>query len=470
MRPSRRLRPSRHQRPSRLRPTGRVGPAALLATVLVGLLGAALLAPAPVAAEDERAAAVVPASAETISVEVPPEEGAPGGYRDVPVAPPTQGAEALRGDARAGRVDGKVRALSKTGPSRDRLDVVITGDGYTAAQQDDFRADARARWQQLTSIEPYKSYRGLMNVWMVQAVSRDSGIDRDRNTDPGNVNDKRTALGAYFWCNGLERLICVNVRAVGRYAAKAPQAELAVVVANSSRYGGAGYFDGLRGLTGIATLSSDNPYSSEIGSHEVGHALGKLADEYWSCGSCGYGSTREAAEPNVTVHGSVAYLRDNSRKWYRWLGETDPTGGTVGVHQGGKYVARGIWRPTENSIMRSLGLGFNLPGQESMINGFYRYAQPVSSNVRGGTRISRTRLIKLRLASLGDLAALQVRWYRNGKEVVAARGRTTLRPSALGVPARGRHTVKVRVADRTGAVRSPRIRANAARTISWTVR
>lgn len=443
--------------------------------VPVALLSAALLTPALAAAEDGRGpGSVVPETSAggsgTIEVEVPPEEGAPGGYRDVDPTPATQDPHALRGDARAGRVDGKVRPLAKTGTSRDRLDVVITGDGYTAAQQDDFRADARARWKQLTSIEPYKSYRGLMNVWMVQAVSRDSGIDRDRDTNPGNVNDKRTALGAYFWCDGLERLICVNVNAVRRYAKKAPQAELAVVVANSDRYGGAGYFQGVRGLTGVATLSSDHASSSEIGSHEIAHALGKLADEYWTCGSCAHGGTREVGPPNVTVHGSVTYLRDHRRKWYRWLGAADPSGGTVGVHQGGMYVARGIWRPTESSIMRYLGEPFNLPGREAMINGFYRYAQPVSSNVKGGKAIGRKKRIKLRLASVGALGRLQVRWYVDGREVRKARGRTSASPAALGVPGRGRHTVRVKVVDRTTAVRSPKIRKNASRSISWRVR
>ena len=43
------------------------------------------------------------------------------------------------------------------------------------------------------------------------------------------------------------------------------------------------------------------------------------------------------------------------RKWWRWIGETSPDGGVVGSYEGGGYYKLGIYRPTENSLMRSLG-------------------------------------------------------------------------------------------------------------------
>lgn len=55
-------------------------------------------------------------------------------------------------------VDGTVGEQAVTGSTDDRLDVVIIGDGYTADQQDDFHADATAKWADITAIEPYRSY------------------------------------------------------------------------------------------------------------------------------------------------------------------------------------------------------------------------------------------------------------------------------------------------------------------------
>lgn len=123
-----------------------------------------------------------------------------------------------------------------TGSSADRLDVVIVGDGYTADQQDAFHTAAATKWAAITDIEPYASYQGLMNVWTVDAVSAESGITGDPTADVA----KDTALGSYFWCSETERLICADIDKVASYAAKAPEADLVIVISNSTKYGGAG--------------------------------------------------------------------------------------------------------------------------------------------------------------------------------------------------------------------------------------
>ena len=76
-----------------------------------------------------------------------------------------------------------------------------------------------------------------MIVWSVDAVSNQSGV----SGDPGKDVVKDTALKSYFWCDDIERLLCVDTAKVESYAAKAPDADLVVVLSNSTKYGGAGY-------------------------------------------------------------------------------------------------------------------------------------------------------------------------------------------------------------------------------------
>ncbi|MCF2127294.1 M64 family metallopeptidase [Strepomyces sp. STD 3.1] len=366
--------------------------------------------------------------------------------------------------------DGEVVAIAETGPTADRLDVTIIGDGYTAAQQEDFLQDARAKWDAVTDIEPYKSYEGLFNVWAVQAVSQDSGVTGDPTQDV----TRNTALGSYFFCDEIERLICVDLDKTKSYADKAPATDLVIVVSNSTKYGGAGYsgLAGDYGYDGVSTLSSDNAQSTLIAAHEMAHSIGLLADEYQYDGYGPYPGDEPAAA-NVSKL-TADRMAAQGTKWSAWLGETDPSGGVVDTFEGGDYYEYGIYRPTANSIMRSLNTDqFNLPGREAMIAGFYRSANTLTPVTDPATRTSRFARLAVTLADLSDsaLARPQLRWYVDGREARQARGRTSVVPAVLGVPSgRRAHTVTARVVDRTVAVRSAEVRGIAANSVTWTVK
>ncbi|MFG2137723.1 M64 family metallopeptidase [Streptomyces sp. NPDC048650] len=364
-------------------------------------------------------------------------------------------------DKAAITADGDVTPIVQSGPVGSKLDVVFVGDGYTEAQQEDFHADIRAKWAKMTEVEPYASYTDLFNVWAVDAVSRDSGVSGDPTQDV--VRD--TALGSAFFCDGTERLLCVDTNKVESYAAKAPAADLVVVLSNSTKYGGAGYNDvsSQVGYDGIATASSDNAQSDQIAVHETGHSLGKLADEY-DYGQPGTYSGPEPAEVNLSTL-SADEMTGRQQKWYRWIGQESPDGGTVGAYEGGGYYQFGLNRPTENSIMRTLGREFNLPGREAMIAGFYRHASVLTSRVGTARTLSRDDRIRVTPATRA-----RVTWYVDGHEATAARGRTTVEPGSLGVPADGRtHTVTAKAVDPTRAVRTPALRKPLSAALTWHV-
>jgi len=410
-----------------------------------------------------------------VDVEYFPEPTGGGARTSVPAdSPHTQPDGPTGSDSRkrtaAASEDGEVVPLAETGPTADRLDVTIVGDGYTAAEQDDFLEDARTKWDEVTDIDPYKSYEGLFNVWAVKAVSEDSGVTGDPTRDVV----RNTALGSYFWCGDTERLICVDLDRTKTYADRAPATDLVIVVSNSAKYGGAGY-SGLAadyGYDGVSTLSSDNDRSTLIAAHEMAHSIGLLADEYQYEGYGDY-PYPEPAQPNASTLTADDMARQRT-KWASWLGETDPSGGVVGTFEGADYYEYGVYRPTENSIMRSLNTDrFNLPGREAMIAGFYRSANALTPLRNTATRATRFTRLSVELADLGPgtgLSRLQLRWYVDGREARQARGETSVLPARLGVPAdRRTHRVTATVVDTTSAVRSPAVRDLTSNSATWTV-
>lgn len=416
--------------------------------------GAALTAAFAATAPAGTATAAGPDPAQRVEYFTGP--GAHPRYAEVPVAEPFSAKEraTIKGN-------GDVVPIVRSGPTGSKLDVVFIGDGYTASQQEDFHADVRAKWAKVSAVEPYASYKSLFNVWAVDAVSRQSGVSGDPTS--GTVKD--TALGSAFYCDGIERLLCVDTNKVESYAKKAADPDLVIVLANSAKYGGAGYNDitSPSGYDGIATASSDHAQSDQVVVHETGHSLGKLADEYWYEEYGAY----TGAEPweSNTSKLTADRLTGQKQKWYRWIGQTSPDGGTVGAYEGGGYHPRGLYRPTTDSMMRTLGREFNLPGREAMIAGFHRHASVVTPLTPTDRAVRRDAKVAVEAA-----AGIRLRWSVDGREIRRAGGDTVVSPRALGVPADGRtHTLSVHATDGTDAVRDPELKPLLRDTLTWRV-
>jgi hypothetical protein len=247
-----------------------------------------------------------------------------------------------------------VTPLQQTGPSSQRFDLVFVGDGYTASQQSLFISHATSKWNEVSAVEPFKKYKAYFNVWLVQVISTDSGVDND----PTRGISRNTAMDMGFWCSGVERLLCVSQSKALAFAANAPQVDQVMALANSTKYGGAGYTSG-----GLATASGGNAQSGQVAIHEFGHSIGRLADEYFTAGR-----TYTGGEP-TWINASkltAAQMTANRTKWYAYIGRPTPDGGVIGTFQGANQYAIGIYRPSDNSLMRSLGKPFNLVGLDAM--------------------------------------------------------------------------------------------------------
>jgi hypothetical protein len=362
--------------------------------------------------------------------------------------------------------DATVVPIQVTGDPARRFNLVIVGDGYTAAEQPEFRANVEKHLNVLWTIEPFKSYRSYVNVYAVEIESAESGVD----CDPGLSAPRRdTPLDMGFWggCNpaSVQRLLTVNGTAANRYAdlvaGTTRTNRQLLALGNSDTYGGAGGAN--------ATASGGNALSALITPHELGHSLGGLDDEYDYYARGARGAPYTGPEPSSIHHTLLteAQMAAQQRKWWRWLGEPSESGGTIGRHEGGLYSDAGVWKPSEHSMMRTLGYYFDQVSRERMTQRIAAKTDLLSAATPNTAPVGADRV--LWVETMYPVShQLDVTWTVDGS--VVAHGVRALDLSTVDLAA-GRHLVEVTVVDPSSFVRDPAVRDSAAltRRRTWTV-
>lgn len=336
------------------------------------------------------------------------------------------------------------------------VDLVITGDGFTGNEQAKQSQEAAKLLQTLFNEPTIAKHKAFWNIHYAPAVSVDSGAV---NGSEG-FSSRDTAFGSYFNCNGLDRLLCVNVSKVLTFVTeRVPQYDQIMLMVNDSKYGGAGYWG-----SAISTFSLA-PSATEIAIHEIGHSFASLADEY-EYGNCVNGT--EPTAVNVTAE-SIA----SNAKWNHWYkeGEVIPTNGdqvsndTVGHFQGGRYCAFGIWRSTFNSVMRSLGMPFGSVNAEQWALSVYRDAGVVRGQypMIGEVVMASNQGTVFSADTYADDTVQEVRWYFNDQLIdpKLTQGKTLFVP-----PQENDFTIKVVIRDVTGLIRKDPNQLSS-KTIEW---
>jgi hypothetical protein len=196
---------------------------------------------------------------------------------------------------------GPLLTIQKTGNSATRVDLLILGDGYTAAERPKFERDARRFTEILFNTPPFREHRQKFNVWGLCPAAEESGVSR-----PSAGVHHRSPLGTTYDTFDTERyVLTTDNRSLRDVAAFAPY-EFIEILVNGKTYGGGGIFNL------YATVASDSEWSSYVFVHEFGHHFAGLADEYYTSQVAYAPATRhfEPWEPNVT-----ALLDPTNLKW-----------------------------------------------------------------------------------------------------------------------------------------------------------
>jgi hypothetical protein len=239
------------------------------------------------------------------------------------------------------------KKIIDSGDPSEKVDLVIIPDGYTNENTEKLTADVDRFIGYFFSCSPYKENKNNFNIWIIYASSQESGTDI-----PGKHVYKNTIVNSSFYTFNTERyLMTMDVKGLRDIAASVPYDQIMILV-NSPLYGGGGVYNY------YSIVSSDDPYSDYVMTHEFGHAFADLADEYWTSDVAVtdyFNQKTEPVQPNITT------LVDFGSKWKNLVDKNTPIPtpndskyyDKVGAFEGGGYVEKGIYRPKFDCTMKS---------------------------------------------------------------------------------------------------------------------
>ena len=265
----------------------------------------------------------------------------------------------------------------QTASEGNGVDVVFMGDAYSDRQVESgmYLNDMKACSEEFFAIEPYKSFRHLFNIYFVTTVSATEGYERggqSLGTVPGRLtaisgNDGKCFELALKAVKDEKRMdevlvvVCGNQDLAGEITLHGT-----CFMHDSEDWSGKDYANG----PSVAYFTKQDASFERTGRtlrHEAGgHGFAKLADEYFYSGSLQ----------------SMDYDRLKQYEPYRWYSNVDVTSdpakvkwsvfltderykNEVGVFEGGFTVQQGVWRPSNDSLMKQGGTNdqFNAPSR-----------------------------------------------------------------------------------------------------------
>lgn len=272
--------------------------------------------------------------------------------------------------------DGVVATL-QTATRGEGIDIVLMGDAYSDRQIADgtYQSDMEYLYDNLFTEEPYKSFKDHFNVYYVNVVSATEGYDYGS-----------TALGGFF---GDGTLVGGDDYTAFYYAQKAISGEevdeaLIIVAMNSDNYAGTCYMYYPTNATGTYGSGAAVAYFPRGGNqttfaqvlhHEAcGHGFAKLADEYayeyMGAVPNSVVSDTKAEQSSLGWWKNVDFTNNPATiLWSHFLADERYANEGLGAYEGSLTYWSGVWRPTDNSIMRYNTGGFNAPSREAI---YYR--------------------------------------------------------------------------------------------------
>jgi hypothetical protein len=310
-----------------------------------------------------------------------------------------------------------MQTILTNGPVSNRFNIVVLSEGYTSNELARFLVDATNAVSTLLSRQPLQEYSNYFNAFAIKVVSTNSGSRHyggnnntyfnssyDTNSDrvitiPPNFADTNYSHGQ----GKVDALLQTFM----------PNCQLSVLLVNDIVDGGSDGFN----KTAIASTGYESP---EILTHETGHVMANLGDEYE------YSSGPDIEEPNTTQQTNRALI-----KWKAWISASTPVPttppdsypGVIGLFEGAHYHTKGWYRPKLDCLMRDLYTPFCDVCGEALVLAIYKRVRPVDGSSPAGTNFS----VSISQAMTFSLSLLQpathnlnVQWFTNGVPQIGA--------------------------------------------------
>ena len=215
--------------------------------------------------------------------------------------------------------------------------------------------------EQLFAIEPMCSLRDYFDIYLIYAESPEKGMtySSDGKTNDHEVKTKfdthqPNLSDRYYLCDtpGILDYIAENTGI-------SPQGGVVLLIAHNLIHGGSAGMEYVADRTSFSVSTVEPKFAKTLWHESVGHSIGWLADEYVERGNTDMipADTRNWNEWNYNRYDycrNVAFTDDPTKVWWAdFIGDERYADENIGVYEGGIYWAQGVWRPTENSIMRT---------------------------------------------------------------------------------------------------------------------
>ena len=347
-----------------------------------------------------------------------------------------------------------MQTIVTNGPVSNRLNIVVLSEGYTSNELAQFSMDATNAINTLLSRQPFQEYANYFNAFAIKVASNQSGSahptgppyttytyfnsiyypNSDLITIPPNFADANSSHGQ----GKVDALLRTNM----------PNCHLPILLVNE-RYDDGGS-DG-SGKTAIVAVTYQLP---EILTHETGHVLANLGDEY----TTPYLGFPTNEEPNTTRQTNRTLI-----KWNAWISTNTPIPttppdsypGVVGLFEGAHYHTNGWYRPKLDCLMRHQYVPFCDVCSEALVLAIYQHVRPVDGFSPASTNfsVSTTQAMAFSVSLLQPATHdLDVQWFTNGVPQTGATNLTfTLSSQAL---ANATNWVSAVVHDNTPLVRN----------------
>lgn len=254
------------------------------------------------------------------------------------------------------------------------IDVVFVGDAFADKDQDLFNKYVELGKEAFFTEEPFRSTKDRFNIYRIGSVSK-NGIITQEGGD--------TKFSAQF---GEGTAISGDNEAVFSFVQeKIPSVDLTktiiFVIINKAKYAGTCHmYSNNQAVCYVPLCRNENEYAQTLRHEGCGHGFGKLADEYFydSMGRIPDDKVSELKKWKGFAYGfyeNVDLTSDpNTILWSKFISDSRYSG-KVGVYEGGYTYPYGVYRPTDNSIMRYNTGGFNAPSREAIYKKIMKFSE-----------------------------------------------------------------------------------------------
>ena len=254
------------------------------------------------------------------------------------------------------------------------IDVVFVGDAFADKDQDLFNKYVKLGKEAFFTEEPFRSTKDRFNIYRIGSVSKNGIIAQE-----GGDTKFSAQFGEGTYISGDNEAVFSFVQE------KIPSVDLTktiiFVIINKAKYAGTCHmYSNNQAVCYVPLCRNENEYAQTLRHEGCGHGFGKLADEYFydSMGRIPDDKVSELKKWKGFAYGfyeNVDLTSDsNTILWSKFISDSRYSG-KVGVYEGGYTYPYGVYRPTDNSIMRYNTGGFNAPSREAIYKKIMKFSE-----------------------------------------------------------------------------------------------